>query len=92
MGAAHEAVTERPNRQSRVAVIGVVLMGLSLALWVALPIVPFLPFQVGVKATVAGSQVVVAEVAFWLGAALAGPEAARRMRSWWRPSRNEEGG
>ena len=72
--------------------IGVVLMGLSLALWVALPIVPFLPLQVGVKATVAGSQVVVAEVAFWLGAALAGPEAARRMRSWWRSSRNEEGG
>ena len=67
-------------------------MGLSLALWVALPIVPFLPIHVGVKAIVAGSQVVVAEVAFWLGAALAGPEAARRMRSWWRSSRNEEGG
>ena len=64
-------------------------MGLSLALWVALPIVPFLPIHVGVKATVAVSQLVVAEVALWLGAALAGPEVARRMRSWWRSSRNE---
>ena len=70
--------------------IGVFLMGLSLALWVALPVVPFLPIQVGIKATVAGSQVVVAEVAFWVGAVLAGPEAARRMKSWWRSSTDDE--
>ena len=73
------------------AKIGVVLMGLSVALWVALPVIPFLPIDVGMKATVAGSQIVVAEIAFWLGAALAGPEATRRMRSWWRSSRTEEG-
>ena len=73
------------------AKVGVVLMGLSVALWVALPVIPFLPIHVGMKATVAGSQIVVAEVAFWLGAALAGPEATRRMRSWWRSSRTEEG-
>ena len=87
--AAYDAVTNRPGR---VAYVGVVLMGLSLALWVALPIVPFLPIHIGTKATVAGSQVVVAEVAFWLGAALAGPEAARRMKSWWCASRDERRG
>ena len=70
--------------------LGVVLMGLSLALWVALPVVPFLPIETCVKAAVAGTQVVVAEVAFWLGAVLAGPAAARRMRSWWRSSPDDE--
>ena len=70
--------------------VGVCLMGLSLALWVALPVVPFLPIQVGIKATVAGSQVVIAEVAFWVGAVLAGPDAARRMKSWWRSSTDDE--
>ena len=33
-------------------VIGVVLMGLSGALWVTLPIIPFLPIDVGMKAAV----------------------------------------
>ena len=79
-------------QRSRAAAVGVVLMGSSLALWVALPIVPFLPFGAGVKATVAGSQIVVAEIAFWLGAVLAGPEATRRWKSWWRSSRGRPAG
>ena len=83
-------IGSRFGSYSVTAKIGVALMGLSLALWVALPVVPFLPIHVGVKATVAASQVVVAEVAFWLGAVLAGPEAARRMKSWWRSSPDDE--
>ncbi len=63
---------------------GVILMGASLALWVLLPGVAFLPLSVAARGTVATGVIVVAEVIFWAGAALAGPEAARRMRSWWR--------
>ncbi len=74
-------------RSSRAARVGVVLMGFSLALWVALPVVPFLPLSVATKATGATALIIVAEVAFWGGAALAGPTAARRMRSWWRRSK-----
>ena len=70
--------------RSRAARVGVVLMVFSLALWVALPVVPFLPLSVAAKATGAGTLIIVAEVAFWGGAVLAGPTAARRMRSWWR--------
>ena len=72
------------DQPSRSATVGVVLMGLSLFLWIGLLIVPFLPLTAGVKATTAGSLVIIAEVAFWGGAALAGPAAARRMKSWWR--------
>ena len=45
--------------------VGVILMGLSLALWVVLPLVPFLPLSVTERAGFAGTQIVVAEVAFW---------------------------
>ena len=71
----------RPTRWARV---GVILMGGSLPLWPALLAVPFLPLSLAAQGAVATGIVVVAEVAFWGGAALAGPEAARRMRSWWR--------
>ena len=71
----------RPNRWARV---GVILMASSLPLWPALLGVPFLPLSLAARGAVATGIVIVAEVAFWGGAALAGPEAARRMRSWWR--------
>ncbi|MYD85158.1 MAG: transporter suffix domain-containing protein [Acidobacteria bacterium] len=61
-----------------------VLMSASLVLWVLLLGVPFLPLGVAARGTVATAMIVVAEVIFWGGAAMAGPEAARRMRSWWR--------
>ena len=63
-------------------VAGVVLMGLSLLLWVCLLGVPFLPLSLAGRGTVATALVVIAEVAFWGGAAMAGPAATRRMRSW----------
>ena len=69
--------------------IGWGLMIASLALWALLPVLPFLPFSGKVRLGAAGVILAAAEVVFWIGAAMAGPEAARRMRSWWRarPSR-----
>ena len=72
--------------------IGVGLLGLSLVLWVPVPAVPFLPLSSGAKATLAGGLIVGAEIAFWLGAILAGPESTRRMRSWLRIRRKKRRG
>jgi len=66
-------------------------MGSSLFLWVALLGVPFVPLSVSGRGVLATAIIVVAEVAFWGGAALAGPEAVRRMRSWWRRPASELG-
>lgn len=60
----------------------------SLPLWPALLLVPFLSIERATKVLVATAIVIVAEILFWLGAALAGPAATRRMRSWWRRKRN----
>ena len=64
--------------------IGVVLMVSSLPLWLVLPILPFIGISIAAKAMVATIVVVVAELMFWGGAALAGPAAVRRVKGWWR--------
>ena len=84
-----DAASSARGRWTRV---GVVLMAGSLPLWVVLLGVPFLPLSVAARGVVATSIVIVAEVAFWGGAVIAGPEAARRMRSWWRRSVPTAGG
>ena len=66
---------------------GVVLLALSVVLWLPIPIVPFLDLSAADAVAVVGALVISAEVAFWSGAALAGPEAARRTRSWFRRAR-----
>ena len=64
--------------------IGVVLMVSSLPLWLVLPILPFIGISIAAKAMVATVVVVVAELMFWGGSALAGPAAVRRVKGWWR--------
>ncbi len=74
--------TTEDHRESVWRKAGIGLLGLSLALWVPLPAVPFLPLSSGAKAALGGGLIAGAEIAFWVGAILAGPEAARRTR-WW---------
>ncbi len=64
--------------------IGVVLMVGSLPLWLVLPILPFVGISTAGKAMAATAVVVIAELMFWGGAALAGPAAVRRVKGWWR--------
>ena len=75
-------VSTRPKKG--ITSIGIALMALSLIFWPLLLVVPFLPLSGGAKVSLAGALVIVAEVMFWLGALLAGPAAARRMKTWWK--------
>ena len=62
----------------------------SLGLWALIPLLPFLPISGAQRLASAGVILVAAEIVFWIGALLAGPDAARRMRSWWRTRSPEE--
>ena len=68
--------------------LGGSLVGASFALWLPLPVLPFLPLSVTHKAAAAAALVGSAAVAFWVGLALAGPALARRLRGCWRRDRN----
>ena len=77
-----------PRPTSRWAIAGTMLMAGSLPLWPILLAIPFLPLSVAARGGVATGIVVLAEIMFWGGAALAGPEASRRVRNWWRRPRS----
>lgn len=76
------------NPISRWARLGTILMVSSLPLWPLLLVVPFFPMSIAARGAVGTGIVILAEIMFWGGAALAGPEAARRVRSWWRRPRS----
>jgi hypothetical protein len=63
------------------AKIGVMLILLSGVLWFSLFAIPFLPLTIGQKAALAGANFVAVQFAWWIGAALAGPELVARLRS-----------
>ena len=82
-----QAPTPARRPIGRWARLGTILMVSSLPIWPLLLLVPFLPLGLAAQGAVATGMVVLAEIMFWGGAALAGPEAARRVRSWWRRPR-----
>jgi len=64
--------------------VGVLLMVTSLPLWLLLPVLPFLGISIAAKVIATTGVIVVAELMFWGGAALAGPGAVQRLKGWWR--------
>ena len=69
-----------PMRFSRITKLGILLAIASVVPWLLLLVLPFLPFSLAERAILAAGLLVLAEVMFWVGAALAGPEVVRRFR------------
>lgn len=75
----------RERDKSRVAArIGIGLILLSGVLWFSLFAIPFLPLTMGQKAALAGAFFVGVQIAWWSGAALAGPQTVSWIKSWFR--------
>ena len=81
----HEPAPDRGNAANR---LGWGMMIASVVVWAVLPALPFLEMTNGQRVAIAAAVLVVAEVLFWLGALLAGPDAVRRMKSWWNQTAN----
>ena len=62
---------------------GVGLLIFSTVVWLALPVIPFLPVDLAWKALVGTVVFVVAEVTFYIGLAMMGKEAVDVMKRWW---------
>jgi hypothetical protein len=81
-----DSQSERPHRGrdkgSTAARIGIALILLSGVLWFSLFAIPFLPLTVGQKAALAAADFVGVQIAWWTGAALAGPQTVARLWSW----------
>ncbi len=64
--------------------LGIALLILSCVLWFALLAIPFLPLSVAQKSAVGASVFVAVQVAWWGGAAIAGPPFVGRMMTAFR--------
>lgn len=73
--------TPAPGRYMR---IGIALILLSGLLWFSLFAIPFLPLETGHKALLAGAVFIGVQIAWWIGAALAGPRFVRKVTGWMR--------
>lgn len=56
----------------------------SVVVWLAAPVLPFLDIRNAQRVASIAGIAILAEVLFWIGALLAGPDAARRMKLWWK--------
>src|SRR5690625_7529107 len=65
--------------------IGITLITISLFIWIIPIVVPFLSISGGLKASLIGGAVLIAEILFWVGAVLAGKEVATRIRGYVNP-------
>lgn len=73
-----------PGAGGTAAKIGVILILLSGVLWFSLFAIPFLPLTVGQKAAIAGADFIAVQIAWWIGAALAGPKLVAKLKSRFR--------
>lgn len=69
-----------PEKGRRVRLLGWAILAVSVVLWTAVVVVPFLPLSGAQKIWAAGALAVAGEVAFWISAAVLGREAVRRYR------------
>lgn len=55
-------------------IIGYILFIISILLWCLVPLIPFLSLSIGIKASLATSLILFAEVVWWLSLLLIGKE------------------
>lgn len=79
-----------PAAGTTAAKMGVGLILLSGGLWFSLFAIPFLPLSIGQKAALAGADFVGVQIAWWVGAAMAGPELVAKLKSWFKRRKNTD--
>ncbi len=80
-GSASDDDLAEPVAGGTTAKIGVALILLSGVLWFSLFAIPFLPMTIGQKAALTGADFVAVQIAWWVGATLAGPELVVKLKS-----------
>lgn len=68
-------------KTSKAKRIGVILIILSVGLWVAILLVPYLPFSTAVKLLISSSLIVLAEILFWVGGIILGKEVMKKYKN-----------
>lgn len=82
----HQRADERSRRPAMIR-LGLALILLSGVFWFSIFAVPFLPLTVARKTVLGGGLFVAVQIAWWSGAALAGPAVAGTITDRFRRSK-----
>ena len=82
-----QPANERPRRPAMIR-LGIALILLSGVFWFSIFAVPFLPLTVAQKTALGGGLFVAVQIAWWSGAALAGPAVVGKITDRFRRSKN----
>jgi hypothetical protein len=67
-------------------ILGFILIALSFLLYgIGLLILPFMPFEIAVKAGLIPLSLLIGEISFWIGAAIVGSAVVARYCKWLNP-------
>lgn len=72
---------DQPKKRPTRFKIGISLLVVYVAMWIAAAAVPFMPFDVATKSTIIATDLIAAELIGLLGIALIGKEAYQAMKA-----------
>jgi hypothetical protein len=67
-----------------VKLIGYVILGISIVIWLLIPVVPFLGFSVGKAAGITTGLIIAGEITFYLSIFLIGKEFLVKIKNWFK--------
>jgi hypothetical protein len=70
--------------------IGYIILGISILIWLAIPVVPFLGFSVGKIAGITTGLIIAGEITFYLSIFLIGKEFLVKIRNKFKRKKNPE--
>ncbi len=71
--------------------IGYIILGISIVIWLMIPVVPFLGFSVGPAAGITTGLIVAGEITFYLSIFLIGKEFLVRLKNKFRLPKSKTG-
>jgi len=67
-----------------VKLIGYIVLGISIVIWLLIPVVPFLGFSVGKAAGITTGLIIAGEITFYLSIFMIGKEFLVKIKNWFK--------
>lgn len=67
-----------------IKIIGYIILGISIVIWLLIPVVPFLGFSVGKAAGITTGLIIAGEITFYLSIFMIGKEFLVKIKNWFK--------
>jgi uncharacterized protein YebE (UPF0316 family) len=67
-----------------IKIIGYIILGISIVIWLLIPVVPFLGFSIGKAAGITTGLIIAGEITFYLSIFMIGKEFLVKIKNWFK--------